>query len=359
MLIYIAYFIFIAFLAVEYELNPINSKALLVFVMLLLALMAGLRGPGVAMDYEPYLSNFNIIYNIDDPIFLTIFEPGFVAIVYTIGTSFKTNGAALIMLFFAFTSVFLKGISIHRLSINPYLAILFYFSHYFILHEMTQIRIGLAAAIFLVSLPGYLKGNRIRFTGMILLATMFHYSAILYLLVLLFDLSSFNRFRYFAVLALCAVLSFIRIPLSVFLSKFNSRDVSLKLDTYVEFGQKGIVETVNVFNFVTICNIFCCVYLTIFVPKSVLSSDKKLNFFLKCNLLSIFFLSFFSGMASVAFRFSEIFGTVSMFLFPYLAKYLPAKKYNVFILVILAALIFYVHAFYKQLLNPYHFVNIK
>ncbi|CAN5496609.1 hypothetical protein BH11BAC3_BH11BAC3_01200 [soil metagenome] len=360
MLIYIVYFILIAVMAIEYELKPFQSKIPLVIITLLLVGMAGFRSPEVSRDYETYQMNFEIIKNLNDPLFLTLMEPGFIAIVYVIRIFSEQNYAMLIMLFYALCAVSLKVKSIRMLSINPYLVILFYFSHYFILHEMIQIRIGLASAIFLYSLTYYLKGNRRSFILLILLATLFHYSAIFYLLILVFDVRILNRYLYSAILAFTILLAYVRLPLASLLSKFDSSTISPKLDTYVELGQRGLLDDVNVFNSITLINFFCCSYLLYLVPKPILLSDKRLVLFLKCNILSLFMLALLSGVPSVAFRFSELFGIVSMFLFAYLAKFLPAMKANIFICILLAGLIFYIIGFYGSgLLGEYRMVNIK
>ncbi len=151
MLIYILYFIFIAILAIQYEFTPFENNYLLSAVAILLALLAGFRGIDVARDYRNYLYLFDTIYiftNDKNLTYLATLEPGTVAIVLFFRSIFEINYGLAIMIFYALTSLFLKVYSIKRLSINPYLTLLFYFSYFFLLYEMTQIRIGLASAIF-------------------------------------------------------------------------------------------------------------------------------------------------------------------------------------------------------------------
>lgn len=360
MIIYILYFIFFAILALEYEFRPFKSKFLLATVALLLVLLAGFRGVDVDKDYENYQLSFDLIYDIaNDPSFLSIYEPGFLGIVLLARYLFEQNYGLVIMAFIALMSVFLKVESIKRFPINPYLIILFYFSHYFILQEMTQIRIGIASAIFLISLPYYFKGNKALFVGLILLATAFHYTAICFLIVLLFNSDNFKYSIFFSMLALSLIFAFVKLPWLNFLRDFNTEDISGKLNNYTDLVEYGVIKSINVFNAINISNILCSVYLILFVPKSILITNKQLNFYLKCNILSIFLLSFLSGVPSVAFRFSELFGTVSIFLFGYLIKMLPAGKYNILLLIFLAGSFFYINIFYGKLLKPYQIINIQ
>ena len=345
-------------LAVEYEFRPSINKVMLVLVGLALALLAGFRSPEVVRDYEAYQMVFDTIFSMDIPAIFLIYEPGLYALVFTVRNLFENNYVIVIMILFAFASIAIKLTSINKLAFNPYLVILFYFSHFFILHEMTQIRIGLASGIFLLSLPYYFRGNRFGFTGMILLGTLFHYSAIFYLSILFFNQRTFNYYFFIGVLILSVVFAYLRLPLAGILTRFNIADISSKLEIYVELGQKGYLEEIRVYNVQNLCNIFCSVYLLYLIPKRVLLSDRALMIFLKCNIISIFLLSFFSGMPTVAFRFSELFAVVSIFLFAYLIKYLPFSKWNILFLIMLAGLLFF-NTISSGILNPYKIATFK
>lgn len=360
MVVYILYFIFLAILAIQYEFIPFKNNYLLFALILLLALFAGLRGINVSRDYYNYRYIFENVYDItgDGLSYLTIFEPGFVVIIIFFRAIFEDNYVVIIMLFYAFSSLLLKIYAINRLSINPYLSILFYFSYYFLIHEMTQIRIGLASGIFLISLIPFLKGKRITFVCLILLATLLHYSAIFYLLLLIFKPTKFNKAIYSLALVLSIIFAIVKLPLLNLLGNFDPSNISGKLNSYVEISQNG-GATINIFNSLNICNILCCVYLILFVSKETFLKDSKLVLFLKCNILSIFLLSFLAGVPTVSLRFSQLFGVAQIFLFPYFVRYLPAKKFNILILVLLAGFFFYITGFYSGLLHPYQIANFK
>lgn len=362
MLIYIAYFVFIMVLAVEYELKSFKNDIFLVIIALFLGLLAGLRGPNVSKDYQNYQYTFYIIHDIIDnngASFLPLLEPGFARLILFFRSLFQYNYGVALMLFFAFTSVSLTIISIKRLSFNPYLVILFYYSHYFLLHEMTQVRMGFASALFFVSVIFYLKGNKKIFVLVILLATLFQYSAILYLVVLLFDSKYFNKYIYSSILLLSVILGFLKIPFLNFFGNLDFYAVSSRLGDYANILEGGNAESINVFNTLNLLNIACCLYFIIFLPVQKLTEDKPLALFLKCNIVSIFLLSFLSGVPNLAFRFSELFGVVSVFTFASLVKYLPFSKLNILIAVIIASIVFYVIVFHLQLLNPYYFVHFN
>lgn len=362
MLIYIAYFIFLMVLAVEYELKPFRNDILLVLIILLLGLLAGLRGPDVSKDYGSYQVLFDFIHDFTgrtDGVFLPILEPGFTGLVLIFRSLFQYNYGVSLMLFFGLSSVLLKVISIKHLSVNPYLVIVMYFSHYFLLHEMTQIRIGFASAFFFIALIFYLKGDKWTYISLILFATFFHYSAIMYLLILVFDSKRFNKNLYVGILIFSIILGFLKIPLLNYLGNLDPGDISGRLNSYVNIVESGNAQSINVFNVLNLLNIAICLYFIIFIPIQKLLSDKPLLLFLKCNIFSIFLLSFLSGVPSLAFRFSELFGLVSIFVYASLIKYLPLGKFNILITILIACAVFYVTAFYGDLLNPYYMIKVK
>jgi hypothetical protein len=360
MLIYILYFIFLAILAIQYQFTPFKSDILLSIIVIVLAFLAGFQDISVSKDYQNYQNVFDDIYQItgDGYYYLLAFEPGFVAIVVFFRKLFATNYGMAIMIFYGLTSLTLKVFTINRLSINPYLTILFYYSYLFMILEMTQIRIGLASSIFLISLFSFLNGKRGTFLGLILLATCFHYSAIFYLLILIFNIDKLNKNLYVGILILSIILGAIKLPVLNLLGSLDFSSVSTKLTTYIEISKNGSIA-VNVFNSLNILNILCCFYLLVFVKNDEIIKDKRLILFLKCNILSIFSLSILAGAPAFAMRFNQLFGIVQIFLFGYLLKYLPAKKFNVFLLVVVAGIFFYVMEIYGELLNPFKIITIK
>jgi hypothetical protein len=332
---------------------------LLFAVALLLALLAGVRGMDVSRDYYNYQYSFDNIYEFTSRgsvNYFLIFEPGFITVVFFFRHLFESNYGLAIMLFFAISGMFLKTIVIGRFSINPYLTLLFYYSYFFIFYEMAQIRIGLASAIFFMSLPSLLKGNRKIYILLILIATLFHYSAIFYLILLLFDVKGFNKKIYWIALALSVLLAFVHLPLLNLLDNLNTYDIG-KVNSYIQQSANDI--KINIFSFFNLCNIFCCSYIMFMLKPEAINSDKKLILFLKCNILSIFILSFLSSAPAIDLRISQLFGIVQIFLFAYLVKFLPSKKYNVFILILIAACFFYITAFYGHILKPYKTIPIQ
>jgi hypothetical protein len=362
MLIYIVYFILFMVLAVEYELKPFKNDLFLILSILLLGVFAGLRGPEVSRDYASYQNIFDYIYELaktNDGVFLPVIEPGFTAIVLVFRSVFETNYLVSLMLFFALASITLKIITFKQLSENPYLVILFYFSQFFLLHEMTQVRIGFASGFFFIGLLFYLNNKKWIYIALILIATLFHYSAIMYLLILFFDSKRFSKSIYISILCFSLILGYLKIPLLNFSGSLDPATISGKLNYYSTLVESGNAPILNFFNAINLLNIAVCFYLIIFIPVQTLLGDKRLLLFLKCNILSVFLLALLSGIPSFAYRFSELFGLLSIFTYASLAKYLPFKRFNILITVSISFVIFYITIFHSDLLGPYYLVKWK
>lgn len=360
MIIYIAIFLVILVLAVEYNLDTFKVQYGLVPLIILLAFLAGFRSPNVSKDYEEYKRIFDFIFelksiSVSDTI-LPLFEPIFSLIVNFFKSTFPINYALAIMLFFAIFSVTLKLVSFNSLTTNPFLAILFYYCIYFFLHEMAQIRFGLASGIVFFGLTFFFSERKNIFILSVLIASLIHYSALSFLVIFLFQ-GKFNKYFFGIMLIAAVLLGFIQTPLTFLLNKIDLAFITPRVSNYIDIVEEGRAQAINVFNTINLINIAICSFFIIYIPKKQIDTDKKLSIFLKCGILSIFLLSFFASIPSVAFRISEIFSIMFIFLYVYLNQYLPFKKNNIFICISLACIIFYITVFHGDLVNPYELIK--
>lgn len=362
MLVYVIIFFVLTLLAVEYEIQPFKKKnELLLFLLLALTFFVGFRDITVDRDYKTYLNNFYIITHFSNPGgtgILPLFEPGFVLIVDACYNLFTSNYAIAVMVVFAWLTLSLKFYVIRKLAINPFLVILLYYSYFFLYQEMTQIRNGLACSLFFLAVLCYLNKHRSVALLFILLATTIHQSSILYLLIFLIDARSFNAPKYIFIFLAGITFGLIRLPILALFSNVNLGDISNKLATYQQLTQVGFVDDVNFFNVINIVNILVTAYIIYHVVRYKIS-DYKLILFLKFNIISIFIFGFLVDFSSVAFRITELFWVYFVFLFSYLTNLLPFKKMNIFIVVAIAFLYFYINIFYVELLQPYKLVTFN
>ena len=87
----------------------------------------------------------------------------------------------LLFVIYASIGVTCKIFAIKRLTSLLFLSLVIYISNVYLLHDMTQIRAGVASGIFLLAIRPLAEHKIFRYTALILLAALFHYSSLLLL----------------------------------------------------------------------------------------------------------------------------------------------------------------------------------
>lgn len=255
-----------------------------------------------------------------------------------------------IFVFYALVGVGIKFIAIRRLTNLIFLTLLVYVSHFYILHDLTQIRAAVASGFFLLALPEIYKKNWKKYFFLIICAMIFHYSA--FFLFFLYFLNPFKSQKIFLyIIPLGYVVYFIGgnviidIPIPYFQQKLN-----LYKDA-VESGDKQS-STINVFNAFILLKI--AMFYLLYICKNKFSDENKYsNLLLKIEAISLASLPFLAVIPAIAYRIHELFGIVEIILIP-LAIYIFKHKFIGYILVMIYALTFLlVNIFYNELIiNP-------
>lgn len=165
----------------------------ILFTVILFFLCA-FRTPGIDRDYETYISAFN-----GDNISNAIFEPSFIFISYIVNTFFNSN-SIYIFIIYALLGVVLKSYAIKKISNFYFLSLLLYFSYFFTLHEMTQIRIGAACSIFLLSIPQLYNRNKIKYFTYVIISISLHFTALLLIFLWFINFKKLNKLNWFLIM---------------------------------------------------------------------------------------------------------------------------------------------------------------
>ncbi len=325
----------------------ISSKTLvLILIGVVLILVAGLRPIGIDRDSLNYVGVLHV--SLSEANFIDK-EPAFWIINEFNKILFGGNEQTFFLIF-AIIGVTLKVLAIRQLSLSPIFSIFTYLCLYFILHEMTQIRAGVATAIFLLAIPDIYNRNFKAFLFKTILAMMFHYSAIIMLIVYFLNPYKIN-FKIFFFLPLIGMFfTFSGINILTILNPFLSilpDFISNKIELYVSLLDYGKFNQINVFN-VYYSSLFVLYYIMILYHSYFKSQYDVL--FLKIFGLMLFFFYFSSAIPVLAFRVSEFLGVVLIILIPHFALIFKQKTIAKIPLILwLTIYFFYVMIF--QLLN--------
>ena len=321
------------------------SKILLVFAgsFVLLALISGLRPIGLDKDSLNYVGVLHV--SLVDANFIDK-EPFFWLIVELNNFLFLGNPVSFFLVF-AFIGVFVKLFAIYKISKKPYTSIALYILLYFILHEMTQIRAGIAAGLFLLAVDDLDKNKTTLYILKVLIGVFFHYSAILCLLFLFLKREKFNPHLYLVII-IGSIGSGILIgenfldSIIPLLPEF----LGVKLSLYLQFLREGEQSELNSVNYYYISILIFSLFLIYNYQKIKDSVDLLLIKIFIIGVSSFYLLSFFPVLA---FRVSEFFLVVLIVLLPNISSIFKEKFVYVVFIISWATLFFISQGLLKNL----------
>jgi hypothetical protein len=253
---------------------------------------------------------------------------------------FLSPNFTVFLFLYAFFALWIKFIAIRENSKNIIFSILTLLSTTFILHDLIQMRVSCAIAIFLYSIRFIKKRQFFHYLMLILLATSFHYSALVFLLCYFLDPEKLNS--YFWIFALC---------LSNFLGLAHISTVEilfkmLPVESYVALTLQNSVNTgdVNLFAIPRLLNI-CLLIILFFYSKKIQKYDGLFIIKIKIYAISLLLLPLLLTLPVLAGRISQMLGTVVILLLPDLIYTLKDKimAYGLFYFFLVA--FFFIYAF--------------
>lgn len=280
--------------------------------IIILILFCGLRELGSDQDSVGYFNYYLLDY---DRMSLAA-EPSFIIISKFCEYISNTNGFVWLLFIYAIMGVYLKASAIRMYSNLPWLALIIYISYYFLLHEFTQIRAGVAAGIILISIKHIFDRNYVVFFSLIFLASMFHYSAMIVAPLYFLPAYEIGKIR--------GILIGMAVPIGIALH-FSGISIfyiipieliSMKVATYTYLENIADVK-LNVFNYYYIVK-YILLYIYLYFSKQLTKNSKYFPIFLQFYAISIFSYLALSFNAAFAMRISELMGIVEIVMLPML-----------------------------------------
>lgn len=305
---------------------------LFILFFVLLSYIAGFRPMGIdrnSASYAYLIHLFITTHNYD----FNVIEPFFYLIV-NLSKLFFDDITRGVFILYALLGVSLILYAIKKHSSFPLLSLIVYFCFFFVLHTMTQIRVGVAVAIFLLAIPDVVNRNLKSFLIKTALATLFHYSAIIMLFVYLIDLKHNKQLFYLFLPIIGILLSIIPGRKLFLMSIINSLPEFLSYKINLYFTMHGIVRfteaEVNFFN------IYYSSLLIIYYFAIInINKFKKETDVLQIKIVGWMFFIFysFSFLSLFSFRISEFLCIVLIFFLPNLISIVKEKHFMSFIVI--------------------------
>ena len=311
-------------------------------IVAILCLMAACRPVGLDKDSQTY------VYYVE--LGTERVEPSF----HWISSFVTATGAGVRGLFviYALLSIPLMAYALTRNTSLWYLTLASWMSHYFMVQNLTQIRIAVSVAIFFLLIPYLHAGRKWLFVGGICLASLFHYSALVLLPLVFFKSATLSR-RARIILCLIPVIGFVlAASSSALLAPIPIPGIQDKLELYAEMRDSGMMnmDEINLFNIVSLLKM-AMYYFLLWKYDLIKRHFPQVSLFLKIYALSIISFAILAFLPVLAFRVSEIFGVVEIILFPYIIYAIRPRIAGQILLLLFATAILAMDILYNQLLN--------
>lgn len=323
--------------------KPYTLTVRYVLAGILLFVVAALRGESVDRDYQGYIERYaDAVYGD----FWNI-EPSFRLLATAVHYFF--DDPFWLFLIYAGLGISIKLVAFKQLTNHKMTTLVVYFSGFFLLWEMTQIRVAVAGGIMLLSVAALRDRNAIKYFIFCSLASLFHYAALVMFLLYFINGSSINRLLYILLVPAAGLLLKASVDI-VDLAGFAPIElVELKIRSYETY--KDVSD--NIYNYVFLAR---CLFAYFLLANADLLAGKNRYFvvLLKLYFLGLFCHLAFASVPAVSFRLGEFFLVVEVLLIPMQIDVFKSKPIGYFAAV-MASLIFLMFSLhYQELLGPFY-----
>ena len=318
----------------------VNINTLLVsgFAIILVA-VSGLRPVGFdpdSLNYANVVSNDAVgsLFGVREPTFWLINLASQMSPLPAVTTFF---------LIYAIAGVSIKSLAILRLSERPLFSLFLYLMLYFVIHEMTQIRTGVAAAIYLFALHALHRGQLRVFLLLIALATSFHFSAVVGLLALFGKYLGRSKLLLLALPVVGFIFSMVVTAENLQLvgSYLLPSPIQTRLVFYLELILEDRFSQINLFNPISISFLLLYLILVFKIPTSATGFDRLLLVSLGIGVSAFYGLSILPVMA---FRVMEFMNITVILLLPTVSRWFQQPKLACFLIISWAASVFVIQS---------------
>lgn len=327
-----------ALLAVASILEYFTRKKIFFYSgILLLTCLAGFRF-FTGYDFSSYnkffhrLVNWNKIFDgsIDA-------EPGYLFLNYIVrelGMNFLSFA-----LLFSIISLFLLSYTLNNYFPIPSISLLYYYSRFFLVRDMGQIRSSIVAIIFLLSLPELKKKNLRNIVLFSLVGCLFHMVAIFIIPAYFFvqiikEVNISKEVLYIAIGSLAGIIFF-----------FPNLFKFMIPDRYSGYLFGYYAQGDWIFNPVFIMQLSILIGATVFVKSRNINFSENFNILLSLYCLSTILLVCFGPFATIGGRISTIFATVEIFIVPIFLENIIKNQYLFLMIYILYSFIIFIMIF--------------
>jgi len=313
-MIYYFILILLAFFSL-YNLSNLNrnqNRYIRLFSFLMFIVVGGLRY-SVGTDWSQYEVTFNSLESVGD-IFTAREEKLFMVFMY-ISKKIINSYSFFVFAFFS-VAFYLKYIIFKRYSTDIFLSLIIYFFTLFLIYDLNGIRQGMALAFVFLSIPLLLNKKPFLFILIILIGSLFHISAIIFLPF--YWMSKFKISKKSMILIIAASL-IVSIPIRVIVENSDYLQLFLAMDSFSHYSfyvtDDIAARDVSILSIAVFQRVFIFVLFIINFDK-IKASDELKSLLLNGYFVSILLFVFLSFSADLAARSSFYYKSLEILMIP-------------------------------------------
>lgn len=331
----------------EDYIKPEIKFSIFISLGLALILLAGFKDIYAVNDAENYEYTYQ---HFDDPYLAKGIEYSY--LIFSKLLNKLSSDAHYIFILYAIIGITIKFIAIKLNTPNIlFLSLIVYLSNFYILHELTQIRAGVASGCSLLVIYFTAKNNLKYALLTICIALFFHYSSLVLIVIPFIYKGYLNKTKRWILLGLIPVgyiMHFVGMDISTLMCSLPV--VGDKISLYKEMQDLGIAgDEINVFNMTFLIKIAIFLYLIIFYDTIYLFNE-RITLYLEVQIISILSFLMLSSFPVLAFRVSELFGVVEILLTPMIGYTIKQKSIGKLIPITISVAILFLNIFYLKLI---------
>ncbi len=318
-------------------------KTVYIVLGCILIAYAGFRPIGFDHDSTVYEDVFSYY---DKPRYILMIEFSFRYICQFI--QWLGGSVRWVFVIYAFAGVTLKFCAIRRLSPFYFLPLVIYLGNYYIYHDLTQIRGGIASGIFLLTVPMLANGEKAKCALLWAVSFCFHISSLLFFPMLWLnnkDLTRKGKYLLASLVPIGYMIYFTHINILTYIPF-----VGKKVEIYQTLAEKGSGSEINVFGMVFLVKIAIFLF-TLLMYDTIRPSNKYLPILLKIMGCSVFVFLLFAPLPVLSFRISELYGIVDIIIYSSLFYTVRQRAVGASIVGVVGLSLFAINVFYMKLLE--------
>lgn len=324
-------------LTAKYARWPSSRRVVFAIAVLLMATICAVQDESTNKDREIYGWLIDSVQDGDS----VSLEPGFFLLVKLLGTAFSGPDLAVAFFFVvAALSVSIKLQLFRTYGRSMFGCMAAFLSYFFLLHEMTQVRTGLAVAFLYLSWFAFAEGRTRDFWLLGLVAALFHYSCMLFVVApVLFSPNS--RIKFVCVLTVASIFAIISAAaggatLSGLEYLAEAAGIG-KVGVYFELLQEGVLSEISALRLLPH---------TLLLAVAALSwrrwrADRLTFFVFQIYLYGVLIFIILSPVPALAYRVSDLFLFAGIFVVGRLRSCMQRNVYYPFVLAYTGVFVVY------------------